>query len=190
MISHLIYTLFSTPIRKKCVIIELTRRIHINYLRPTLQRLTSKRKRSTPNFIPEVEGLDYLYAPLYAAGRVVVGSMLDSILFQLFKNPSLLETLRLLCGSRTKADEVLDRDVGVERKFLCQIDVPEGYAGRTFGELYRELTVHHGMIPLGLYREADEGNMGNRLPFVYTNPIASVLLKDTDVVFVLSAVIE
>ena len=54
------------------------------------------------------------------------------------------------------------------------------------GELYRELVLNHNIVPIGLYRMADEKNLGNRLPFVYTNPLQSLLLRETDLIYVLA----
>jgi hypothetical protein len=58
--------------------------------------------------------------------------------------------------------------------------------GRPFLELFQELVMNHGIVPLGIYRAADESGLGNELPFVYTNPLASMLLKETDIICVLA----
>ena len=56
------------------------RRAHIKFLRPG-----TKRKAVAETTEAAVD--EYLYAPVYAAGRVLVATMLDSILFQVRKRP-------------------------------------------------------------------------------------------------------
>ncbi|KAJ3330216.1 potassium channel, sub T, member 2 [Blyttiomyces sp. JEL0837] len=186
MISHLIYSMFqhnrSSPSRKpKNVIIELSKRSHINYLRPSAKQSNKRnRKASAVANTIEEQGLNYLYAPVFASGRVVAAAMLDCILYQLLNNSSVLEVFNLFCGVRMKKDVELDKLLGIAPTFLSQIDVPDAYVGKPFGDLYRELTLHHGIIPVGIYRDADDQGLGNRLPFVFTNPLASVLLRSTD----------
>ncbi|KAJ3330214.1 hypothetical protein HDU76_006197 [Blyttiomyces sp. JEL0837] len=186
MVSHLIYSMFAAVGLKKCVIVELAKRAHVNYLRPTNKQTRSRKNRTRSaaanTFVSE--GLDYLYSPMYAGGRVVVAAMMDCILFQLVKNPSLLDTFKLCCGVRTRKDEEYDKILGITPSTFCQIYVPRGFEHRPYGELYRELTLNHGIVPLGVYRDSEQ--FGNILPFVYTNPLHSLVLLPSDLIFVLS----
>ena len=73
-------------------------RNHIKFLRPGTRRL--KKRGRNAQAVVEGAARDFLYAPMYAAGRVVVAAMLDTILFEAYFNPSILEIFQLLCGIR------------------------------------------------------------------------------------------
>ncbi|KAJ3299619.1 hypothetical protein HK104_008212 [Borealophlyctis nickersoniae] len=128
---------------------------------------------------------DFIYAPVFAAGRVLVASMLDSILFQTFHNSSILNIFKLMCGVRYLRNVELDKHLGVDPSYLCLIGVPPEYMGQTFASLYRELALNQGIVPIGLLRDTDFTGAGNKLPFVFTNPPASLLLRESDLVYVL-----
>ena len=48
---------------------------------------------------------------------------------------------------------------------LRQIPLPEGFAGKTYGELFATLTLARKLLPLGLYRRKSE-NSAWRLYYV------------------------
>ncbi|TPX37664.1 hypothetical protein SmJEL517_g00575 [Synchytrium microbalum] len=189
MISHLIYGMFPEH-ERKYVIVELQKRSHIKFLRPTAKRsLTmSKRERKAHSNQGVEEGDlagEHLYTPMFAAGRVVCAPMLDSILYQTFHNSVVLDIFKRLCGVRYKRDIELDRELNANPSYLSYIDTPDEFAGRPFRDLYRELALKHSVIPLGILRDNYDPELGNRLPFTYTNPMASLLLKSSDLVFAL-----
>ncbi|KAI9353256.1 hypothetical protein DFJ73DRAFT_828825 [Zopfochytrium polystomum] len=124
MLSHLIYAMFPPPQPKKCVIIELSKRAHINFLRPSAKRRT---RRSQHRKASAVQGLDYMYAPVFAAGRVVAATMLDCILFGLLSNSSILDIFKLFCGVRISRDVEMDKFLGITPAYLNQIDVPDAF---------------------------------------------------------------
>ncbi|KAJ3147652.1 potassium channel, sub T, member 2 [Geranomyces variabilis] len=193
MVSQMIYQMFR-PGQKKLVVVELLTRIHIKFLRPTAKRILKRRNRRR-QATPAVEstenpdaGVDhYLYAPVYAAGRVLAASMLDAVLFETFFNSAVLEIFKLMCGLRLPRDVEMDALLGVDPSFLCHVHVPADYVGRTFVQLYAEFALNQGILPLGLLRAPDE-TLGNKLAFVFTNPLPSLVLKTTDIVYVLTPV--
>lgn len=67
---------------------------------------------------------------------------------------------------------------------LQQVPVPEGLAGRTYGELAAHLALSRRQLALGLYRRKSE-NPGTRLSYVVCNPDGGEVLEATDAVFVL-----
>lgn len=82
------------------------KRNHIKFLRPT-EKKTGKKKhrimdaqRSSIMYQPDVGVEKYLYAPVYAGGRVLAASMLDAILFECFYNSAVLDIFYLMCGVR------------------------------------------------------------------------------------------
>ena len=63
-----------------------------------------------------------------------------------------------------------------------QIAVPDDFKGQTYGELYEHLMYEYDMVPVGLYRYGI--NLGNDLPFVFTNPEPGTVVAPNDLVFV------
>ncbi|KAJ3120311.1 hypothetical protein HK100_012850 [Physocladia obscura] len=128
----------------------------------------------------------YFYTPVFAAGRVVSASMLDSILFQLYKSPWMLEIILLMCGvDRNLGEGVSALFPGATKSWIGQISVPESFVGKTYGELYEEMCGNQGIVPMGIYR-AISADLKNKLPYVYTNPMPGVLLMEGDLLFILA----
>ena len=78
-------------------------------------------------------------------------------------------------------EELFKKDRGL---MLVQIDVPELFVGRTYSELFQDLSLRKCVIPLGLYRRKVE-NPAWRLQYVFTNPPADELLLSSDKVYIL-----
>ncbi|KAF9184850.1 potassium channel, sub T, member 2 [Haplosporangium sp. Z 767] len=77
---------------------------------------------------------DFYHNPIYASGGVLVGGLLDHVLYQLYSNPSILQLIKLLCGIRTKADIKRDYHLFKEYGAGCHLEcipVPEGFAVQT-----------------------------------------------------------
>lgn len=77
---------------------------------------------------------DFYHNPIYASGGVIVGGLLDHVLYQLYSNPSILQLIKLLCGIRTKAD--VKRDLHLFKQYgagcyLECIPMPEGFGVKT-----------------------------------------------------------
>ncbi|KAJ3389880.1 hypothetical protein HDU92_000825 [Lobulomyces angularis] len=191
MINHVIHrisiNLFKEP---KPIIIELQRRRNIKFLKPSgIRHEVAKERKKI--FGENGNGkqkmlqrtTDFFYHPLYASGNVVVGAMLDSILFQTYQNDSVLDIFKLFCGLRYEKDVEAEQNFGYEPSFLTPIPLPEGFEGGCFIDLYYHLT-NLGIVPLALLRETVK-EWSNHLPFVYTNPVPSCLLRKTDLVYVL-----
>ncbi|KND00276.1 uncharacterized protein SPPG_09209 [Spizellomyces punctatus DAOM BR117] len=194
MVSHMIHNLFRRTGHRKFVVVELLKRGHIKFLPPTAKRASKKKHRLKDAQRKSVAyqsdaGVDsYLYAPIYASGRVVAASMLDAILFETFYNSAVLDVFRLLCGVRYKHDVDMDKLLGVDPSYLCCVPVPSEYEHQPFSVLYREFALNQGVIPIALLRDTDDPKLGNRLPFVFTNPLPSIILKSSDLVYVLTPV--
>ncbi|KAI7853622.1 hypothetical protein BDC45DRAFT_149851 [Circinella umbellata] len=69
---------------------------------------------------------------------------------------------------------------------LSSIAVPNLFIGETFSHLYQSLLLDQGILALGLLRAPDHHIFGNELPFVYSNPVPSLILKATDFIYVLA----
>lgn len=81
----------------------------------------------TPLEVAEAAAFEYLYAPSFASGQVLVATMLDSILFQTFLNPAILDVVKLLCGIRYQKSVEMLKQLRLDPSYLCYIDVPEEY---------------------------------------------------------------
>ncbi len=97
-----------------------------------------------------------------------------------------MDIFQLLCGIRSQKETDFDKLLGVQPSYLCYIDVPEDYFGKPFGELYKDLTLIYSVVPIGLYREGNNQSLMNKLPFVFTNPLPGILLKESDLVYVIN----
>ena len=67
---------------------------------------------------------------------------------------------------------------------LSQMQVPNAFYGKTFGELFVHLITAEDTVALGLYRRA--GMHGSLLPYVFTAPPTSTVLTLDDLVFTLA----
>ena len=88
---------------------------------------------------------DFYHNAIYASGGVLVGGLLDHVLYQLYSNPSILQLIKLLCGIRTKAD--VKRDFHLFKQYgsgcyLECIPVPDGFGVETLRKA-NKTTVHH-----------------------------------------------
>ena len=172
---------------QKVVILELTRRSHVNYIRPTAITKLSKNFRTSHQEVKTISvQTNYQSAPVFAAGRVIVPRLLDCVLLQLAKNPSLVEVFKLLCGVRLKTHIMTEQLLGFSTSFLYQIDVPEIFVGCTFESIFKCLILELGILCLGLYRAKNVDKLGNQLPFVFTNPLPNTILKKNDTIYVLA----
>ena len=75
----------------------------------------------------------------------------------------------------------------MESKSLCYISVPSLFVGLSFGDLFNDLLMKHEILAIGIFRDDISDELENTLPFVYTNPLSSLLLKSTDLVYVLAS---
>ncbi|KAF0694817.1 Aste57867_14341 [Aphanomyces stellatus] len=117
--------------------------------------------------------------PFYAAGFGVPTDFFDSLLCQSFFTPELLGFAReLLC-----MDQRPHTNESVVSSSITQVPLPDSFAGKTFGEFYSYLLTYESVIAIGLYR-----NSMSRvtLPYVYTAPKRTTVLRSDDFVFILA----
>ncbi|KAF9931955.1 hypothetical protein FBU30_009250 [Linnemannia zychae] len=79
-------------------------------------------------------GTDFYHNPIYASGGVLVGGLLDHVLYQLYSNPSILQLIKLLCGIQTKEDVKRDFHLFKQYGSGCHLEcipVPEGFGVQT-----------------------------------------------------------
>jgi hypothetical protein len=68
---------------------------------------------------------------------------------------------------------------------LTSIPLPTQFIGKNYASMFKCLLVHHEVLAIGLLR-APDNKLGNELPFVYANPVPSLILKSTDYVYLFS----
>ncbi|KAF9403639.1 potassium channel, sub T, member 2 [Mortierella sp. AD011] len=124
--------------------------------------------------------------PIFASGQVLVSSRLDNVLFQAYSKAHILDLVKLCCGVRFKQAIELDQVLGIDCSNICLIDPPAFSVGKPFVNLFQNLALGYGIVPLGLYRAPDP-DLNNALPFVFTNPLPGILLKSTDKIYVLKS---
>ncbi|CAO3700020.1 unnamed protein product [Rhizopus stolonifer] len=144
------------------------------------------------------EEIDVFYTPAYAAGNVVVDSLLSNVLLsQAYYKPDIVSVIKALCGL---SGPLYDKDTAhmlmcgtkfhphlfKKSRHLMLISLPHFFIDKSFSVLFECLILDHEVVTLGLLRAPDE-NMGNELSFVYTNPVPSLILKRTDKIYVLAS---
>ncbi|ORX92808.1 hypothetical protein K493DRAFT_303094 [Basidiobolus meristosporus CBS 931.73] len=128
--------------------------------------------------------LGLAHMPIYAGGRTLIFSLLDSIIFHAYYNEAILSLIRQFLGIRYKHDFDDMRLIGISSCYFCLDPLPEGFIDKSWLDLYQELAFRNGVIPVGILR-APNPKFGNQLPFVFTNPVPSVLLQPGDQIYVL-----
>jgi hypothetical protein len=129
---------------------------------------------------------DIYYSSIFASGRVLTSMMLESILSSAYHQPSLMNIFNIFCGVRYKIDHEIDSLLEYKPSNLCYISVPSEMVGKSFGAIYQSLSDSIGIIPIGILREENNHSLGNKYPFVYTNPPSCMLLLASDLIYVLA----
>ena len=131
------------------------------------------------------ENLLYELTPVFAAGEVYLPSLVDKITAQFFYNSNLLTIINLLLvGEKTpekKSDQKLEKMLNFKGTNLFLI--PSEPRNESFGDMFNRLLFKYNMISIALYRK----NVSQNFYYVYTNPRETTLIRDTDMVFVLSS---
>ena len=131
------------------------------------------------------ENLHYEHTPVYAAGEVYLPSVVDKITGQMFYNSNLLTILNLLLiGEKPpekKADKKLAQMFDLQGTNLFLI--PCEPRNESFSDMFKRLLSKYSMISVALYRKNEQEDFY----YVYTNPKKTTLIRETDMVFVLSS---
>ena len=91
-----------------------------------------------------------------------------------------------MCGVHTVEEAELDKEFNMTSRSLSYISVPSQFVGLSYGEYFEDLNLRHGILAIGIYRDEIHPDLQNRLPFVYTNPLRSLILKKTDLIYVIA----
>jgi hypothetical protein len=130
------------------------------------------------------ENLHYEQTSIYAAGEVYLPSIIDKMTAQMFYNPNLLTIINLLLKGehniKKKANKKLAEMIDIKGSNLFLI--PCEPRNESFSDMFKRLLTKYSMISIALYRK----NIQENFYYVYTNPKKTTLIRETDMVFVLS----
>ena len=177
LVFNLIYRLCREAGIRKNVVTCFRKQKNIKYL-------AYSRKESNN----DLSSKDIIYNPVFASGQVLTTMMMESILSSSPSQPYLTEIFKSFCGVPVEIPEEIVRRNNIETSNLCYFAVADEFKDQTFGKLFQTLSETQNIIALGLLREKDgeNGTFADNMPFVYTNPPMSLLLKSTDLVYCLA----
>ncbi|KAI8884052.1 voltage-gated potassium channel [Backusella circina FSU 941] len=141
------------------------------------------------------DGVDVFYAPSYASGNIMADGLISNVLLsQTFYKPDIVSVIKAICGIPNPSFEEstenllsmshtkLDLTETIAETYLTSMQLPPQFINQTYSELFKSLLIHHGILCIGLLRSPDTV-LGNTLPFVYTNPVPSLILKKSDTIY-------
>ena len=131
------------------------------------------------------ENLHYEHTPAYAAGEVYLPSVVDKITGQMFYNSNLLTILNLLLIGEKPPEKKADKKLAqmFDLKGTNLFLIPCEPRNESFSDMFKRLLHKYSMISVALYRKNEQENFY----YVYTNPKKTTLIRETDMVFVLSS---
>ncbi|KAK9720618.1 hypothetical protein K7432_004028 [Basidiobolus ranarum] len=172
MCNQLVRRILKQHDESKYIIVEIVEQANVKLLQAT----NSHHRDKFTNI--------FTHTSSYASGQVFVDCSIDHLFYQSYHNGAIMKIVKLLCGLRSQKDIAFDTKLNITSSYLCYIQVPPKFVGRPYDALYRELATEQGIIPLGLLR-APSMDLGNISPFVLTNPVPAILLRDHDLIYVL-----
>ncbi|KAG0200144.1 potassium channel, sub T, member 2 [Mortierella sp. GBA30] len=194
MAHHMIYQTLQQRglLGRQHIIVDISERSNIRFLNMrnlsmigSNQEVIAKVSRIGTGSASSTAG-GFWMTPIFASGQVLVSSLLDNVLFQAYSKTHILDLIKLCCGVRFKQAIELDQLLGIDSSNICLIETPAQFVGKSFLKLFQALALLYGIVPLGLYRAPDR-ELNNALPFVFSNPLPGILLKQTDMIYVLKS---
>ncbi|KAI1316875.1 hypothetical protein EDD11_009365 [Mortierella claussenii] len=189
MAHHMIYQTLKQRnlLGNQHIVVDILERSNIRFL--NMRDLSMTRSYQAGGVMSRANRMGpsgFWMTPIFASGQVLVSSLLDNVLFQAYSKTHILDLVKLCCGIRFKQAIELDQILGIDCSYICLIETPAQFVGKSFLDLFQMLALQCGIIPLGLYRAPDR-ELNNALPFVFTNPLPGILLKHTDMIYVLKS---
>ena len=131
------------------------------------------------------EYLLYELTPVFAAGEVYLPSLIDKIIAQIYYNSNILSILNLLLLGEKTPDKFSDKKLAqmIDIKGTNLFLIPCESRTESFSDMFIRLLNEYNMISIALYRK----NMQENFYYVYTNPRKTTLIRENDMVFVLSS---
>ena len=127
---------------------------------------------------------EYEHTSVYASGEVYIPSVVDKMTCQTFYNPNLLCILNLiLSGDNFKGETVQRMEKIFSLKGSNLFLIPNEIKNESYIDMYERIVSKYGVVPIALYRK----NLVENFYYVYTNPKKTTLIRDSDLIFVLSS---
>ncbi|KAL2632695.1 hypothetical protein R1flu_004174 [Riccia fluitans] len=161
------------------VIVEMQHADAFHYLRPhsnipLSQFRRNDMRRKSEALIP--------FGPPYMEGKATSLAMLGFLVRSSFLNRNTISIVeQLIMGGFAVTEEGLSKD---RQRILHHMEVPAGYANRTFQKLFTYLLHERSMLAIGLYRV--RGNLGAPTSYVFTNPQKGCIVNPDDLVYVIT----
>lgn len=132
------------------------------------------------------ESLNYEYTPIYASGGVYLPSLIDKITGQMYHKEYLYTILKLILTGEKPSQKSSDKKLSQLFNNLSSSNlflIPCESRNESYSDMFKRLLIKYKMISIALYRK----NVNDNIYYVYTNPRKTTLIRDTDLVFVLSS---
>ena len=131
------------------------------------------------------EYLLYELTPVFAAGEVYLPSLIDKITAQIFYNSNILSILNLLLIGEKPPEKHSDKKLAqmLDLKGTNLFLIPCEPRNESFSDMFLRLLNKYNMVSIALYRK----NIQENFYYVYTNPRKTTLIRESDMVFVLSS---
>ena len=142
-----------------------------------------------PNEISHLNPDNIIYntTSAFSSGEVYINSIIDSLTAQAYYNKHIVTIVhQLLTEGKSNGNSMIRKiceDVGLKSSNFWQIDIPEKFINKTFGELYDEFC-ENNLVILGIYRL--QGARDNNTGYIYTKPKVDTLVTHRDKAFVLA----
>jgi hypothetical protein len=133
---------------------------------------------------------EYRTTSVFSSGEVYINSIIDSLTAQAYYNSHIASIIHqlLIGGNRDwkvgkfSLKQICD-EIGLKSSSVLQINIPNRFINKTFGELY-DYFCDNNLVILGLYRLS--GARDNNAGYIYTKPSSETKITHRDKVFVLS----
>ena len=134
----------------------------------------------------EFDNQNYELTPIYAAGEVFFPSLIDKITGQMFHKEYLYNILNLLLTGEKGPQKNSNKKLVQQFNNLTNSNlflIPCESRNENFADFFQRLLTKNKMIAIALYRK----NTNDNSYYVYINPRKTTLIRDTDLIFVLSS---
>ena len=138
----------------------------------------------------EPSNSEYRTTSVFSSGEVYINSIIDSLTAQAYYNKHIVSIIHqlLIIGNgdlklgKFSLKQICD-EIGLKSSNVSQINIPNKFINRTFGELY-DYFCDNNIVILALYRLA--GARDNNAGYVFTKPNFDTKITHRDKAFVLS----
>mmetsp|Transcript_8258 Transcript_8258/g.28977 ORF Transcript_8258/g.28977 Transcript_8258/m.28977 type:complete len:1035 (-) Transcript_8258:398-3502(-) len=122
--------------------------------------------------------------PAFAAGKVIDNYTSELLLCQSYFNNTIILIIQALVSAQAENNSCTEPPQVAPSTRICQLDCPTQLQGMSYGALFTTLLMEYSLLSLGLYRKRNN-HAEALLPYVVTNPTASLVVNQDDKIFVI-----